>query len=254
MVEAEARERFAYDNAYNAALQQIVYTALSGTEYECSGDRNVPSLFSYSTLIPPRDARKGETRRLIFASHEDDLAWTIGEWLYDHPDIDVREMPLHVTKQPFQVDTPIDERGTLQSGTPIIIRLDEALMDQYGIESDHDRPYWSEEHGNDVFTDALQRNLKRKYRAAFGEEPPEPPYFTEKRMQRSVGKPLWFEGRGSVMFVGSEWTLEYETRNSAHQRLLSLVLDAGLGEYTDLGFGFTNRQEDVTVGSDSPDS
>jgi CRISPR-associated endoribonuclease Cas6 len=248
MVEMTARRDYEYDNTYNRALQSRIYDGLlDGTAYANLHEDDGIKLFSYSPPIPPHNAEEGETRRLIFAGADDELVTTIVTSLCREPKLNLYEMPFHVD-QAFSIDVPLGNRGALTTGSPIVIRFNRQTAVEYDIKTKYDKTYWEAEHGTDLFFDHLNKNLQQKYRLVYGEEPPEPPYFTGYSFDREVVKPLYYDQK-PVTYIGSEWTFEYEIESGDHRKLLNLALDVGLGELNSLGFGFMNRTEDINDGN-----
>lgn len=247
MVEMTARRDYKYDNTYNRSLQSRIYQSLNGTAYSDLHENNDISLFSYSPPIPPRSAEEGDTRRLIIAGVDDELVTTIATNLCRNPELNLNEMTFHVDCA-YSLRTSVGERGALTTGSPIIIRFQNQTAEEYGIETDYDKTYWEAEHGTDLFFDHLYKNIQWKYRLAYDEDPPEPPFFTGYSYDRQVAKPLYYDA-SPVTYIGSEWTFEYEVESADHRRLLNLALNSGLGELNSLGFGFMNRAEAVNDGT-----
>lgn len=248
IIEMTARRDFVYDNTYNRALQSRIYECLDGTEYAGLHEDDGFKLFSYSPPIPPRDGDEGDTRRLIFAGMDDGLVTTIIRGLCREPKLNLHEMPFHVDKG-YSIDVSVGDRGALTTGSPIVIRFNEQTASDYEIETKYDKTYWEAEYGTDLFFDHLNKNIQEKYRVAYDESPPEPPYFMGYSFDREVVKPLPYDSK-PVTYIGSEWTFEYEIESADHRKLLNLALNTGLGELNGLGFGFMNRSEDVNDGSD----
>lgn len=248
MVEMTARRDYEYDNTYNRALQGRIYKSLDGKEYGNLHESDDIKLFSFSPPIPPRNADEGDTRRLIFAGEDDELVTTLVTELCRNPELNLNEMPFHVD-QAYSITSPLSDRGTLTTGTPIIVRFREQTAAEYGIDTERERTHWQPEHGTELFFDQLQSNIQQKYRLAYGEEPPEPPYFTGYSFDRKVVKPLYYDQK-PVTYIGGEWSFEYEIESADHRNLLDLTLTAGLGELNGLGFGFMNRAEDVNDGNE----
>jgi CRISPR-associated endoribonuclease Cas6 len=243
LITLQARQDFAYSNQYNHKLQGRLYQDLNERGHDQLHEDHGPKLFSFSNLFPPRDASKGDTRRLLFASVDADLVTDVAYGFCSKPEVNIGEMPLE-TQEAITLDPTVEERGELTTGTPIVIRMTADEAADYGIDSDYDRVYWRPEHGMDVFFDRLYQNLQRKYEKYYDETPPEPPYFTGYSLDRPVTKPVDYPD-GDVTYIGAEWTFEYELDGPKHRKLLNLALDAGLGELNALGFGFINRGEDV---------
>lgn len=249
MVEMTARRDYAFDNSYHRPLQGKIYGVLNGTKYEHIHDGNDMNLFSYSPPIPPHNTEEGETRRLIFAGHDPDLVTTIVTSLCREPELNLSEMPFYV-EEAYSLNANVGESGTLTTGSPLIVRFNQQTAEEHGIDTKYEKTYWRPEHGTDLFFDHLNGNIQQKYRSAYGEEPPEPPYFTGFSLENDVAKPLYYDQK-EVVYVGSEWKFEYEVESGKHRKLLKLALNAGLGELNGLGFGFMNRDEDVNNGPDS---
>lgn len=249
MIEMTARRNYTYDNTYNRALQSQIHNRLDGTEYAELYEDDDMRLLSYSPPIPPRNADKGDTRRLIIAGEDDELVTTIVTKLCQAPEVNLHEMSFHVERA-FSIDVPLGDRRALTTGSPIIIRFGKDTAKEHDIETQYDKTYWRPEHGTNLFFDHLNGNIQHKYRMAYSEEPPPPPYFTGYSFDRKVVKPLPF-GTETVTFIASEWNFEYEIESGDHRKLLNLALTAGLGELNGLGFGFMNRVEDVNDGTGS---
>jgi CRISPR-associated endoribonuclease Cas6 len=248
MIEMTARMDYAFDNTYHRPLQSRIHDELNDSQFSDLHEDTDVNLFCYSPPLPPRDAEEGDTRRLIFAAHNPDLATAVAAGLCSTPELNLYEMPFYVDRA-FSIDTPIGERGEFRTGSPILIRFSQHAAEEHDIETKYDKTYWRPEHGTSLFFERLRRNIQYKFRVAFEESPPEPPYFTGYSLERTVSKPLDYESE-AVTYIGSEWSFEYEIESAAHRKLLSLALDTGLGELNGLGFGFMNRAEDVSDGSD----
>lgn len=242
MMVMRAREDFEYRNTYNRALLGRIHSDLAGGPYEEMHDDSI-GLFSFTGPFPPADAEKGDTRRMLFASHVPEHAVAVARAFCEEPDLNIRGMPLHVEKA-YRKDPKVGERGELTTGTPIILRFGEKLAKEYGVESEYERTYWEPSHGMELFWFLVNSNLRQKYWVAFDEEPPEPPYFTGFELERTVAKPLLYDGV-DVPHVANEFTFEYEVESAAHRRILNLALDAGLGGLNGTGFGFMDRIEDT---------
>jgi len=244
LVTLTARNDFAYCNKYNHKLQGRLYSDLERAGYKNIHRDNGPKGFSYSNIFPPRQAQEGDTRRFMFAAPEDEMVTDVAYGLCSEPEVNIGPMALEA-EEAITLDPSVEERGTLTTGTPIILRMDADEAREEGIDpGDYDRLYWRPEYGMDWFFDRLYDNLQSKYRRVYNDEPPEPPYFSGYTMDRTVAKPVSFAD-GDVQFIGSEWTFEYELEGQDHRLILDLALDVGLGELNGLGFGFVNRGADV---------
>lgn len=137
----------------------------------------------------------------------------------------------------FQI-TP-EEHATVETGTPIVVRIPAQRCEQYGIDAEYDGVYWRFEYPRDAFREEIERNLATKYRRYYDREPPECPYFTDLTPKKEVTASLYYED-SVVQTIGTTWELEYDCHTRAEHRLMRLAYSAGLGELNTTGFGFIN--------------
>ncbi len=137
----------------------------------------------------------------------------------------------------FQITA--EEQATVETGTPIVVRIPAGRCEQYGIDAEYDDVYWRFEHPREAFREETERNLATKYQQYYDREPPERPYFTDLTPKKEVAVPLHYED-SVVQTIGTTWELEYDCHTRAEHRLMGLAYSAGLGELNTTGFGFIN--------------
>lgn len=243
LIKLVARQDMAYDNTANHKLQGAIHSRLRGYDFPQIHTDDI-GLYSYSNIFPPRPADAGDSRHLLFAATDRDLTTAVAREFCKSGEVNIGDMPLQV-QNAHGMDPKVGETGSLETGTPIVVRYRRDRAQDHGIDPDgeYDRIYWQPEHGTDIFFERLQNNLQYKYRKAFDENPPEPPYFSGFSMENHISTPVAYADK-TVPYIASEWTFNYEVRTAKHRRLLNLCLDTGLGELNGLGYGFINREED----------
>lgn len=153
---------WAYDLKYHHKLQGFLYGLMEGTVYRGLHDRRGYKFFCYSNLFPPKDARAGETRRLLVASPNPNLIQVLGDRFAK---VDVA----HIGDGAFKVrdvkelDLRIRDGCVLVAGTPIVVRIPKERYGEYGIVSEkpYRYVYWRRQHSFAAFVKQLEdiRNI-----------------------------------------------------------------------------------------------
>lgn len=230
-----------YNPSYHVDLQGAVYRKLRGAGLEDVHENRPFKFFTFSNVFPPQDMSEGQKRTFIFASSNSKVV----EKFEDQ----TRNSRLEFGEQQFSVENveqiSIDpgKKGTMITGTPIVVRMDKDKAAEYGIEGDHQQIYWKQEHNSQAFIDRIEENLAHKYESYYNREAPERPYFTGYKPRKEVAVPLKYAG-GTDTVVGTTWELEYECPNREMYRLIQMAYDSGLGELNATGFGFMNKVND----------
>jgi len=130
---------------------------------------------------------------------------------------------------------------TLDSGTPIVIRIPRHRLQEYGITParDYNYVYWRKEHTPTPFIKQLEENLIKKYNEYSGTETDESPVFEKIRFVKQVAVPLRIDRRETTV-IGTLWTFYLRALDDQKREMLRFGLDAGFGEMNSLGFGFMN--------------
>jgi len=253
LIQAEARADTAYDSAYHHKLRGRMWRALEGTEYgESHGDGD-PGRFCYSNPIPPHDMREGDERTILVSSPREELLAEVASDLKDEPELNVGEMPFRVTD--LDVLTPdVGEpgtRGTLETGTGVLVRIPPRKFEAYGIDEDPEgdtAAFWRPAYSMAPLRTQLRNNLDRKHGLHCPDHLPGPsqfeePLFDSYELIKTFAIPLTVTQGETRTVVLSKWELGYEVRDDHHRRHLNLALDTGIGERNGLGLGFMNVTE-----------
>jgi CRISPR-associated endoribonuclease Cas6 len=243
-----------YDLCYHRNLQGFIYSLIRKAGYLDLHDKPGCKFFSFSNLIPPgRSIEAGAKKafvvsspdREMIASLEDEARGITGE------EIRIGDMTFRL------LGSKTIERGVpggfgefvLESGTPIVVRIPQYRLKEYGIETarDYDYVYWRKDHTPTPFIKQLEENLIKKYGEYSGTETDETPIFEKVRFLKQVAVPLHIDQRETTI-IGTLWEFYLRALDERKRDLLQFGLDAGFGEMNSLGFGFMNlRTSDPEV-------
>ena len=247
LVRLKALHRAAYNLAYHKDLQGLVYRFLRNSAFKTLHDRKGSKYFSFSNLIPPsRVIDEGSNKTLIIASPDGHLVETLSHSLEGvmNREIRIGEMAFKVEAAGiFEYDLPRDTSGdfALTSGTPIVVRIPQNRLQEYGITTKHPYRYvyWRKEHTPTAFMKQLEENLVKKYNEYYDAELEPFQIFEQLQFKKQVAVPLGMKGEESTV-IGTLWDFHFTPLNGAKRDLLQFGLDAGFGEMNSLGFGFMN--------------
>lgn len=247
-----ARADTAYDNAYHHKLRGRLWRALEGTAYDKLHSQDGPPGFVMSNPFPPRSVREGDDRKLLVASHDEELLAHIASDLLDDRELNVGEMPFHVDRV-TPIETDVGEPGTsgiIEAGTGVLVRIPAHRCEKYGI----DHPggdtsvFWRPEHTMQPFATQIAANLDRKHNLFVEDYLPGPSdrdgnLFNDLELIKTFSIPVTVTTGQTMTYVLSKWRFGYIVRDDHHRRHLNLALDCGIGERNSLGLGFVNITE-----------
>ncbi|MFC6964733.1 CRISPR-associated endoribonuclease Cas6 [Halocatena marina] len=239
LIKLRAEQDQAYQSAYHTKLQGFLYRTLENAGYDFIHREKPFKFVSFSNIFPPKDMSEGDVRTWIVASPHEHLVEQFADAISEYDTVAVGDQR-YTVKYTSVFDLTPQENGTLQTGTPIVVRIPASRCEEYGIAAEYDDVYWRLEHPLDAFKQELERNLAAKYRRYYDKEPPERPYFTNWTPQKEIAVPLHYED-SVVQTIATTWRLDYECRTRSMYRLVKLAYCAGLGELNTTGFGFMNE-------------
>lgn len=256
LVEMNARMDAAYNHAYHGNLRGVVWNRIRGTEYDKYHREDTTALpISFSNPFPFRDMNEGDTRKLLFASHEEEILGHLAESFSSNPEVNIGEMPFRVTDQTI-LNTDVGEpgtSGTLLTDTGVVVTFSPAEMEEYGLDSDHDcDTFWRSDHSVEPFFDSIETNLAWKASRVHGSDAPDPDdldhdLFEGFEFIKPYSLPVEVATGETRTFVLSKWEFDYTVKSDAHRRLLNTLLRLGIGERNTLGFGFVNPASDERI-------
>jgi CRISPR-associated endoribonuclease Cas6 len=234
----------AYNPAYHVKLQGLVYDLLAEAGYEFVHREHPFKFVTFSNIFPPRDMSAGDERSWIVASPNKQLIQEVAATLHRGRTLEVGERRYRVRRTSVFEITP-EEYGTMETGTPVVVRIPAGRCQRYGIENadNHDDVYWRLDHPREAFVREVERNLAAKFREYYDQTPPDGPYFTGLNPKKQVAVPLHYEDQ-DVQVIGTTWELSFNCRTRPMYRLIKLAYATGLGEMNTTGFGFVNESSD----------
>ena len=165
LIELSARADAAYDNAHHAKLRGRLWGALDGTKYDERHDADEPPGFCFSLVFPPREIRGGDERWLLVASPDEELLACVASDLQADRELNVGEMPFTV-EEIRALSPDVGEpgsRGTLESGTGVVVRIPPWQREAYSIDDSHGdtATFWRPEHTMEPFRNQIEANLDK---------------------------------------------------------------------------------------------
>jgi len=235
-----------YDLCYHHNLQAFVYSLIRRAGYFDLHDRPGCKFFCFSNLIPPgRRIDAGSKKTLVVSSPDSEMIASLRDEAkrMDKGEIKIGGMAFRLERSKT-VETGIPEgfgEFTLDSGTPIVVRIPRYRLKEYGITParDYDYVYWRKEHTPTPFIKQLEENLVKKFNEYSGTVTDETPIFEKVKFVKQVAVPLRMQERETTV-IGTLWEFDFQALDGQRRSLLEFGFEAGLGEMNSMGFGFMN--------------
>ncbi|MDZ7730682.1 MAG: CRISPR-associated endoribonuclease Cas6 [Natrialbaceae archaeon] len=232
-----------------------MWNALESSKFDERHDKGRPVGLCFSNPFPPGDMEEGDERTLLVSAPEREMLGAIADDLDRNRELNVGEMPFEVTDVSLltpDVGEP-GTRGTLVSGTGVLVRIPPWRCEEYGIETDEENPtFWEPEHTIEPLKTQLENNLDKKHGQFCPDDLPGPTdrsneLFDSYELIKTFAIPVTVTQGVEMTYILSKWRFGYEVQDDHHRRHLNLALDAGIGGRNMLGFGFLNIDEDSVV-------
>lgn len=235
-----------YDTEYHRDLQGLIYSILRGSDYD-NHDKQGYKFFTFSNIFPFHDLRKNDIRNLLISSPSNDFISYLKEQFDYIQQIRIGRMKFKIDySDKFNIVSR--DAFTLITATPIVARIQKYRYEHIGeqeLVDGHDAYYWRSNHPVELFITQLENNLIKKYNQYHGlenDEDEQRNLFCRCRFLKQVSTKLLFGREGDIYtqkvpVIGTTWEFDFD--ESSHD-LINFALDAGLGEWNSLGFGFMN--------------
>ncbi|PKP58484.1 MAG: CRISPR-associated endoribonuclease Cas6 [Candidatus Altiarchaeales archaeon HGW-Altiarchaeales-1] len=232
----------AYDLKYYHKLQGFIYDLIKDTDYGELHNREGYKFFSFSNIFPMKTG-KGDERNLMLASPSGKFIDAVSGKLSGR-----KEKLLHIGEYELElceikkIKPKLENKCTIITGTPIVIRIPKENYEKYGIEEEYDSTYWKKEYSFEPFIKQLESNLFKKYNAFYNTGINEFPIFEQFIFKKPTVNHVIKNGMEHKVF-GSVWEFNFNHLNDSQRRILEFGLDTGFGEMNSLGFGFMNVEK-----------
>jgi len=218
-------------------VQGFIYSLLRNTKFDRLHDKHGFKFFCFSNIYKAKDSNH---HSLIISSPDQDF---ITQVEYQLNKIIENQIPVEigglfelikVVKIPEKnLEFPLK----VITQSPIIIRIP---IEKYQGRITDTAPYksvlWRQGHPVDLFVEALEANMKRKF-AEFTGSQIDGKIFERYDFKKQVSTKVDL-ANSKIPVIGSLWKLEFST--DVHPHIQTFALDCGLGERNSLGFGFVN--------------
>ena len=248
LITLKALDDMLYDLEYYTKLQGFFYRLFYAAGFVNVHNKKGYKYFSFSNIFPvPADfkIKKGEIKKIIFASPNSDYVKAIAEVLrelYLKQEIGIGFMRFAV--EDIKVyRAHLRDNMLIRTATPVIIRVPQSLYDQINVDNAKLKPgfvYWRPELGKDVFVRLVERNLNKKFCSYYGDCNNRIRFIDAYKLVKApVVVKFLVNGVKKINLTGSMWEFYYP-KVSGRIKQLSFMLDAGIGERNSYGFGFLN--------------
>ena len=224
----EPMGNFSEDEIHSHQIQGLIYSTLQETEIDFLHNRRLPKFLSFSNFFPLGPFKEGESKSIIIASPIRHFVDVLKERL--------EGSTIFLGKYAFKVleCKKFSPRisGNWITATPVIVRRSPKSDD-----------YMSTSKGDSELgiLKRIEENAIWKHKIFFNETPNlRRPIFARATLKKEVAVKVWLSSGRPHVFVGSLWELTVRRNLFRNRKFLSLIVDAGLGSFNSMGFGFVN--------------
>ncbi|MDQ1279439.1 MAG: CRISPR-associated endoribonuclease Cas6 [Thermoproteota archaeon] len=121
LVSFQALGDWAYDLKYHHKLQGFLYRLLERTVYSGLHDRRGYKFFCFTNLFPPKDAKTGEVRRFLVSSPNVNFIQVLEDKIRKIDAAHIGDVAFRMVDV-MKLEPRVEERCSLVSGTPIVVR------------------------------------------------------------------------------------------------------------------------------------
>lgn len=222
---------------YHHKVQGFIYSLLRNTKFDQLHDKQGFKFFCFSNIYKAKDSNH---HNLIISSPDQDF---ITQVKYQLNKIIQNQIPIELGSL-FELIKVVDiPQKNLQfplkiiTQSPIILRIPlEKYQGRITNTAPHKEIFWRSDHPVDLFINALEANLKKKFVEFTGYQIDES-IFERYDFKKQVSTKIDV-ANSKVPVIGSLWELGFSAR--IHPDIQKFALDCGLGERNSLGFGFVN--------------
>jgi CRISPR-associated endoribonuclease Cas6 len=226
---------------YHHRVQGFIYSLLTNTSFEGLHDKKGYKFFSFSNIFA-KVSTDSSSYNLIIASPSSDF---INQISYQLQKVIEYQIPIEIGSL-FELQEFIIVKNNnltfpleIITGSPILVRIPIEKFKEVSTNSAlYKSIYWRSSHPLQLFIDALESNLKKKYTQLISSElKEEKRLFESFKFKKQVSTRLQV-GNTKIPLIGSLWEFVFSADMPKDIQLLAL--DSGLGERNSLGFGFMN--------------
>ncbi|MGP6220483.1 CRISPR-associated endoribonuclease Cas6 [Caldiplasma sukawensis] len=212
-------------------IQSLIYGRLNSQgnlEYH-KGNRF--RFFSFSDVFPSGPMKKGDIKKLIISSPDDNLIGLLAKSFVEDDEIYIGKGKMKLNSVKIIRLTPF--RRMFISGSPVVLYKDNKKNLFFSIRDGDSLSF---------FIQRLKENAIKKYNQFSGKTPrfAEGPIFDFIKLKKEVSIKIEHRG-GDFYIIGSLWEkLGVTQGRRIDMDFYRFIMDCGIGEKNSLGFGFIN--------------
>ena len=239
MLHLHSHRNFKPNFEYHHDVQRFICMLLKNTSFQELHDKKGYKFFSFSNIFTNNDAQENLFNMIISSPSSK----FIDQVSYQLQKIMENQIPFEIGSITFVLNECriISKSLTFPlkiiTGSPILIRIP---IEKFTKQSNESMPYrsiyWRSSHPIQLFIDAIETNLRRKY-YEFAKVSMNEQHLIEKfKFKKQISTTLHIDS-SSVPVIGSLW--EFEFYRSVSNEIQLFALDCGR-KRNSLGFGFMN--------------
>jgi CRISPR-associated endoribonuclease Cas6 len=226
---------------YHHQVQQFIYSLLKTTSFGSLHDKRGYKFFSFSNIFSSTRSDESNSFNLIISSpilsFIEQISYQLEKLMQNH-------VPIEIGKTLFELQTfkrvsykNLQFPLRVITGTPVLVRLPaEKLMSESAAPTTYRSIYWQNNYPVELFVNAIESNLKKKYKD-FTNFEFSSRFLEEFKFKKQVSTSIQLH-YSKITVIGSLWEFAFSENIDKNAQLFAL--DCGVGERNSLGFGFLN--------------
>jgi CRISPR-associated endoribonuclease Cas6 len=241
ILKLKAEDEFNPHFEYHHQVQRFIYSLLKTTSFESLHDNRGYKFFSFSNIFSSTRKDEKGSFNLIISSP---MLSFIEQISYQLKKLTQNQIPIEIGKTLFELQTlRYVSYKNLQfplrviTGTPILVRIPaEKFMSESTAPTTYRSIYWQNKYSVELFVNAIESNLKKKYKD-FTNLEFSSRFLEEFKFKKQVSTSIQLYS-SKITVIGSLWEFTFSENIDKNAQLFAL--DCGMGERNSLGFGFLN--------------
>jgi CRISPR-associated endoribonuclease Cas6 len=226
---------------YHHNIQRFVYKLLKNTSFQNLHDKKGYKFFSFSNIFKNNDLQQDRYKMIISSPSSrfiEQISYQLQKLRENNIPIEIGNIVFELIEYRIISNPNFQFPLRIVTGSPILIRIP---LKKFNQQSDKRMPYqsvyWRASHPLQLFTEALEQNLRKKYTEFKNSKQEIITYFEIFKFKKQVSTKLQI-GNSKIPIIGSLW--EFIFSEYVDKEIQLFTLDCGLGERNSLGFGFLN--------------
>ena len=238
ILELKAVKKYNPDFNYHYKAQGFIYSMLINTKYRELHNKEKYKFFCFSNIFK---GKNDQNWRFIVSSPDEKLIDQIGVGLKSilNYKVDVLLGGGTFKLKSYKIFKPFDSFNVI-TGSPITISIGREKFEKAtGEKSEFDTVFWQPKHSIKLFVDAIENNLKEKFKE-FTKSEITSRILEKYELKKKVSTRLMLPNGNNIPILGTIW--EFQLSSKLTEKQANFCVECGFGERNPIGFGFMNRK------------